>query len=113
SWQEILLAYALPGVVWAVAFAFIVPRPEKPPEPELEQGAEDDWALMPPAPSADAPVRWSRLLTDPQMMLLCAQQFQRAAAAALFFTWFPRYLQEAKHVGVAESGGLAAWPLVA
>jgi sugar phosphate permease len=47
------------------------------------------------------------------MILLCAQQFQRAAAAALFFTWFPRYLQETKGVSVGESGSLAAWPLVA
>jgi nitrate/nitrite transporter NarK len=47
------------------------------------------------------------------MILLCAQQFQRAGAVALFFTWFPRYLQETKGVSVAGSGSLAAWPLLA
>jgi nitrate/nitrite transporter NarK len=41
------------------------------------------------------------------------QQFQRAGATALFFTWFPRYLQETKGVSVASSGSLAAWPLLA
>ncbi len=110
TWQEILVVYAVPGVVWAVAFALVVPRPEGlAPEPD-----SDDWALLPPAPAEPlAPVRWSRLLTDRQMILLCAQQFQRAGAVALFFTWFPRYLQETKGVSVAGSGTLAAWPLLA
>jgi nitrate/nitrite transporter NarK len=98
--------------VWAVAFALVVPPPERPaPAPE----PQDDWALTPaanPEPAPRAPVRWGRLLTNPHMILLCGQQFMRAAAVALFFTWFPRYLQEAKGVSVAESGGLAAWPLV-
>jgi MFS family permease len=99
-WQEILVVYAIPGLVWAVAFAFIVPAPDKPHLP-LD------------AHSRAAPIRWSRLLTDRQMLLLCAQQFQRAAASALFFTWFPRYLQETKGVSPLESGSLAAWPLLA
>jgi nitrate/nitrite transporter NarK len=103
TWQQILSVYAVPGLVWAVAFALLVPRPERP-TPLVE-------------PTTDAgpaqPVRWSRLFTDRQMILLCAQQFQRAAAAALFFTWFPRYLQETKGVSVGESGSLAAWPLIA
>jgi len=100
TWQEILVVYAAPGVVWAVAFGLLVPRPDGPRPPVSE--------LLPPA----APVRWSRLVTDRQMVLLCAQQFQRAAAVALFFTWFPRYLQETKGLTAEESGNLAAWPLL-
>jgi sugar phosphate permease len=97
TWQQILAAYAVPGLVWAATFAALVPRPDAPR----------------PTTITSAPVRWSRLLTDPQMMLLCGQQFQRAAATALFFTWFPRYLQETKGVTPLESGSLAAWPLLA
>jgi MFS family permease len=99
SWQAILVIYAVPGIIWAVAFALVVPRPE----PQLPAAP----------PAADAPVNWPRLLADRHMILLCAQQFMRAAGAALFFTWFPRYLQEAFGVSKAESGSLAAWPLVA
>src|SRR6478735_7415508 len=47
------------------------------------------------------------------MVLLCLQQLTRAGATALFFTWFPRFLQETKGLTTAESGALAAWPLVA
>src|SRR5262245_41807159 len=104
SWQEILVVYAVPGLVWAVAFALAVPPPEQSSE------AQSPATLQAATP---APVQWSRLFIDPQMLLLCAQQFQRAAAFALFFTWFPRYLQETKGVSAAESGGLAAWPLIA
>ncbi len=115
TWQEILLVYAAPGVVWAVVFALVVPHPEKA-SPAPEQTSPDDWAFV-PAVSASAtaggPVPWSRLLTDRNMILLCSQQFMRAGAVALFFTWFPRYLQETKGVSVAGSGSLAAWPLVA
>ena len=98
-WQTIFALYSLPGLVWALAFAFAVPRPDQPLE------AKPD-AQAPPTP-------WSRLLTNPHMVLLCLQQLQRAGAAALFFTWFPRYLQETKGVGTGESGSLAAWPLIA
>ncbi len=107
SWQGILVVYAVPGLVWASAFAYFVPSPE----PRLRLEPELD-AAPSPAPTP-VPVPWSRLLTDRNMVLLCAQQFQRAGAVALFFTWFPRYLQETKGVSVASSGGLAAWPLLA
>jgi MFS family permease len=110
TWQEILVVYAVPGLVWAVAFAIIVPRPDAPTLPHADD--PHDWAATPPK-LADKPVRWSRLLTDPQMLLLCAQQFQRAAAAALFFTWFPRFLHETKGLSEAQAGGYAAWPLLA
>lgn len=110
SWPEILALYMVPGLVWAVAFAYLVPPPDVPvvsePEPE-----PDDWAALPPVPPAR--VNWAKLLTDRNMILLCVQQFMRAGAVALFFTWFPRYLQETKGVSVAGSGAMAAWPLVA
>lgn len=98
TWQEILSVYALPGLVWAVVFAVFVPAPD-----------------APSATSNDArqSVRWTRLLIDRRMVLLCVQQFLRAAASALFFTWFPRYLQETKGVTPTESGEYAAWPLLA
>jgi MFS family permease len=92
--QQILVVYAVPGLVWAVLFAVFIPRPD------------------PPAPPAESRPRlkWSKLFTDSQMQLLCLQQFLRAAAIAFFYTWFPRYLQETKGVSVREAGGFAAWP---
>src|SRR5262249_19167888 len=56
------------------------------------------------------PIRWTKLVTDFHMIVLCFQQFLRAGATVLFFTWFARFLQEARQVSQDEAGGLAAWP---
>jgi MFS family permease len=98
TWQQILAIYALPGLIWAGLYSVLVPKPDAP--------------RARPSSTA-APVPWMRLFDNPHMLLLCGQQFLRAAATALFFTWFPRFLQEAKGVGLAESGLLAALPLLA
>lgn len=97
TWQQVLAVYAIPGLVWAVAFGLSVPRPDAPRNPEATRPRTD----------------WARLLTNRNMVLLCAQQFQRAAATAFLFTWLPRFLQETKHLTPAESGTYASWPLLA
>ena len=98
TWQQVLAVYALPGLAWVLVFALVVPRPDAPRPPPAASRPRADWTL---------------LVADWNMVLLCLQQFQRAAATALFFTWFPRFLQETKGVSPAESGELAAWPLLA
>lgn len=101
SWQSILLLYALSGLVWALAFALIVPRPEP---PRLQPLITDQ---------ATPPIRWSRLVTDRQMVLICFQQFLRASAVAFFYTWFPRYLMETRGLSKEEAGSFAFWPPIA
>lgn len=98
SWQQILLIYALPGFAWAATFALAIPR------------------LDPPRASVVAkssPVRWSQLIADTQMQLICAQQFLRAAATSFFYTWCPRYFIEAFGVSQQEAGELASSPPLA
>ena len=92
SWRQVLGLYVLPGLVWAFAFAMIVPRRREP-------------VVAPPLEGT-----FTRMVHSPPMLLLCAQQFFRAAAMALFFTWFPRFLQETFGLTEFESGKLAAWP---
>src|SRR5438034_1142562 len=90
-------------------FALLVPRPEPPLPPPQDEPAGDWHALPPPAPIA-ASVPWSKLITDGQMLLLCFQQFLRAGAMVFFFTWFARFLQEAKGLSPQAAGALAFWP---
>jgi MFS family permease len=109
SWQQIFALYAVPGLVWAVLFALAVPRPDAPkPVPAEEQ--PDDWHALPPVAPAAGPVRWTKLVTDPQMLLLCFQQFLRAGAMVFFYTWFARFLQETKGLTPQHAGALAFWP---
>ena len=93
SWRQLLGLYVLPGLVWAFAFAMIVP--------------ERRGSATTPTPLLET---IGRMAASPPMWLLCAQQFFRASAMALFFTWFPRFLQETRGVTQTESGSLAFWP---
>lgn len=93
TWRELLGLYVLPGLLWAWAFAMIVPERRAAAGTHAPLG--DTFALM----ARSVP-----------MLLLCAQHFFRAGAMVLFFTWFPRYLQETRGVTQAESGALAMWP---
>jgi MFS family permease len=92
SWRQTFEAYVLPGLAWAILFAVAVP-------PRADAVAADH-----------RPVDWSRLVRDPSMVLLCTQQFLRAAAMVFFFTWFPRFLQDIGGMTPTEAGRLAAWP---
>ncbi|HEY2908768.1 MAG TPA: MFS transporter, partial [Gemmataceae bacterium] len=84
-----------------------VPRPDKAPEKKPKE-ADDEWHSLPPAEKRTP--AWRHMLSDGQMRLLCFQQFLRAGAMVFFFTWFARYLEEAKHVSPADAGTLAAYP---
>jgi nitrate/nitrite transporter NarK len=111
TWREIFAAYALPGLIWAVFFWFLVPRPDAPkPEPKREPEPADEWHELPPAPQPKSRVQWTRLVTEPQMLLLCFQQFLRAGAQVFFYTWFARFLQETKGLSAQVAGELAFWP---
>ncbi len=73
TWPEILALYMVPGLVWALAFAYLIPAPDPPPEFVSEPWPDDGDEYIPPAPPPAAPpVPWSRLLTDRNMVLLCA-----------------------------------------
>lgn len=124
AWQQILIVYSIPGLVWAVSWGLVVPRPEAPPadaDSRADYAETGDRPAPPPVVAAAGPdlpvvaakIRWSRLFTDVQMQLICGQQFLRAAAIAFFYTWFPRYLQETKDLSEQAAGELAFWPPLA
>ncbi len=101
AWQEILVLYAAPGLLWAAAFAYVVPRPEPAAKPKAADRVSE--------PHADR-IRWLKLATDPQMQLLCAQQFLRASAIAFLYTWLPRFLTATRGITEQEAGELAFLP---
>jgi len=110
TWRQIFALYAVPGLIWGIFFWLLVRRPE---EPRLRTDPDErpnDWHELPPTPAAAARTHWSRLVTDPQMLLLCFQQFLRAGGMVFFYTWFARFLQETKGLSTREAGGLAFWP---
>jgi MFS family permease len=117
SWQAVFVLLALPGFVWAAGFRMWF----------RDRPAEHSWVspaelaiIQAAGPGADGPTAggpgpaspWRTLLTSPQMGLICAQQFFRAAGYIFYQTWFPTYLQKARGVSVEESGYLTSLPLL-
>jgi MFS family permease len=104
-WRLCLVLYCLPGIAWAAAYWFgtrslglDAPRPAG--------------AAAPPDRAGAAGAGW-RAWLDPSLMLLCGQQFLRAAAMIFFVTWFPTYLRETRGVSLLQSGLLTTYVGVA
>lgn len=94
-WRLCLMLYAVPGILWAMAYAF---------------GSRAAGLDAPPAATARArPVAWGRALASWPLRLLCLQQFLRAAGMVFFLTWFPTFLRETRGVSMLESGLLTTY----
>jgi MFS family permease len=91
-WRLLLAAYALPGILWAVAFLTLISVRKLP----AQERTSD----------VRTPVKWSRMLSSVSLALLCAQQFFRAAGMVFFLTWFPTFLQKTRDVSSLNSGVL-------
>ncbi|MBI1347778.1 MFS transporter [bacterium] len=89
-WRLLLAAYAIPGILWTVAFLGMISR-KKLPEASLSNGLR-------------LGIDWSRMLRSWPLALLCGQQFFRAAGMVFFMTWFPTFLQKTRDVSLLSSG---------
>jgi len=58
-------------------------------------------------------VSWLAVAGGFDMLMLYGQQFCRAAGYIFFPTWFPEYLRATREVTTAQSGLLAAMPMLA
>ncbi|MFM7317912.1 MAG: MFS transporter, partial [bacterium] len=89
-WQVLLAAYSIPGILWAMVFFAFIP----------------DWQNISSQKNAESRsrIKWSAVFRSTPLMLLCAQQFFRAAGMVFFLTWFPTFLQETRGVSLSGSG---------
>jgi len=88
-WRLLLMAYAIPGILWTGFFLWIVTL-TKLPSVDVSQST--------------SALRWSTMLRSLPLMLLCGQQFFRAAGMVFFTTWFPTFLQKTRGVSQLDSG---------
>lgn len=110
GWRWVYVVFAVPGILYAVWFYF-----EFRDRPEDDSFVNDDeLALIRRGPNdmKDGPkttagvTRWSTILSNPALWLLCGQQMCRAGAYMFFATWFPTFLQETRGVSIKTSGVL-------
>ncbi|MDZ4683808.1 MAG: MFS transporter [Planctomycetaceae bacterium] len=91
-WRLLFASYAIPGILWTVAFLTLIPSRRLPSDRSHTE--------------TRGPVDWTRMFRSGSLALLCAQQFFRAAGMVFFLTWFPTFLQKTRGVSSLESGVL-------
>ena len=128
-WREVFGLYTWVGVAWAVVFfAYFRNQPRQHPwanEAERDLIARPPFSSQPGAACSDSgPGRAHPSREGPAMLLagmigsrslwgICSQQFLRAAAFAVFVTWFPAYLEKSYGITPGQAGWFAVWPLAA
>ena len=139
AWREVFSMYSWVGVAWALVF-FLYYR-SKPRQHPWVNKAERDLITPPPSfPKPEPPARSSLrgrpettrgeaslpnssaaglatllagMIRSRSLWGICAQQFLRAAAYAVFVSWFPAYLEKSHGITPTEAGWLTVWPLAA
>ena len=137
-WREVFSLYTWVGVAWAVVFFYYFRnRPRQHPwvneaerdlitgppfagqtgaaaasRPDRPESTEE--GSLRPHPRPDSPaVLLARMIGSRSLWGICSQQFLRAAAFAVFFSWFPAYLEKSYGITPGQAGWFAVWPLAA
>lgn len=137
-WREVFGLYTWVGVAWAAGFFwYFRDRPRQHPR---VNAAERDLISGPPlsgqpraaAASGQGPPESAEggipgpdpspegqgtllagMIRSRSLWGICSQQFLRAAAYAVFFTWFPAYLEKSYGITPSQAGWFTVWPLAA
>lgn len=117
GWRTLFVGFAVPGVLWAVWFAWwFRRRPEEDPRVNAAELAMIRHVPapteVPPVPvSADPPRSRAAVLTTMailMLVLLYTQQAFRAGANRLFDNWMPTYYEEARGLTREDAADLTA-----
>lgn len=113
GWRWMFVINAVPGVLWAVWFAWW--HRNQPSEHASVNAAEREWIEKGSSDDLSnvQAIPWRSLGTSPSLWLLCMQQFFRAAGYIFFASWFATYLQEARGMTLTHSAWLTTLPLLA
>jgi len=112
GWRWIFFLYALPGLAWAVGFAWWYRDPVAVPlvnDEESETNSNDQARIQGLEVAALDYEGW---WFDRRTWLICGQQCFRASGYVFYATWFPSFLQETRGVSTAAAGMLTSLPLL-
>jgi MFS family permease len=114
TWQMLFLVYSIPGILWAIWFVWWF-RNSPAEHPSTNEAERELLRLSTAAPTPAVPppttpaTGWFILLSLP-LLLICTQQFFRAAAPRLFDYRLPTYLEKERGLSVKDATAMAAWP---
>jgi ACS family glucarate transporter-like MFS transporter len=111
-WTTVFLMYAAPGIVLSLFFYLWYRNfPEEHSgtnEAERELLHENRSTRL----SSGGRSPWGAVLLRPAVLLLCGQQFFRAAANVFYLTWFATFLQQGYGQSKEAAGAMTSWPLL-
>lgn len=136
-WREVFGLYTWVGVAWSVGFFYYFRnRPRQHPwvneaerdlitrlpftgqtgaaasSPDRPESTEEGSPRPHPRPDSPATLL-AGMIGSRSLWGICSQQFLRAAAFAVFFSWFPAYLEKSYGITPGQAGWFAVWPLAA
>jgi MFS transporter, ACS family, glucarate transporter len=113
GWRTPFFIFAGVGLAWAALwYWYYRDSPAEHPSVNTAERALISASLGKPAALSGA-VIWRCLLQTPQIWLLSIAYFCYAYSLAIFLTWFPKYLMDARGLNLAQMGIFASLPLMA
>ncbi len=110
GWRCAFALFGLVGVAWAAAF-FAWYRDDPAEHPAVNEAERDLIAgaaeRLPAAGGRHLVVPWGEILGNANVWLMGLIMACISAVAYMYFTWYPRYLQDARYVEPVASGWLA------
>jgi sugar phosphate permease len=113
GWRAPFLIFAVVGLVWAAAW-FLYYRDTPREHGSVNEGElEKIESALGTRSAVRKSVPWKQLLSNPQIWLLSAMYFCYGYSIVTFLAWFPKYLDDARGLELAEMGVYASVPLAA
>ena len=113
SWHAPFIIFAVIGLLWAAAWWFFYRN--SPSEHKMVNQAERDLihGALGDRSKSKPKIPWGKILTAPQMWLLCLMYFCYGWGIVIFLQWFPTYLNDARGFDLKAMGVAASMPLLA
>jgi nitrate/nitrite transporter NarK len=110
DWRTVFLLFGIAGCLWAVAWlAMFRDDPAEHPAMTAAELKEIGHTTPKQAPA----VPWRVLVTNPNMLLICAMYFTYVYSFWIYLNWFPSYLVENRGLTQTQAGFLSSLPLLA
>jgi MFS transporter, ACS family, glucarate transporter len=113
GWRAPFVIFGMLGLVWAAVWFWYYR--DSPAEHNRVNAAERDLIQSGLGSGANTrrSVPWKRILSSPQMWMVCAMYFCYAYNVSVYLTWFPKYLSDNRGFSLQKMGLYASLPLLA
>lgn len=113
GWRAPFVIFGMLGLLWAAVWFWYYR--DSPAEHNRVNAAERDLIQSGLGSGANTrrSVPWKRILSSPQMWMICAMYFCYAYNVSVYLTWFPKYLSDHRGFSLQKMGLYASLPLLA